>query len=102
MESAHCRHERNALALLPLSLAPNGHLCSLPDYAHSITVRREIPDARLSQSSLKRMFLTRKFTLPHFLDEILYRGSHRPFDVGIAFDELRGEIVEQTKHVMQY
>ena len=102
MESAHCRHESNALTLLPLSLAPIGHLCSLSNYTHSITCRREIPHARLSQSSLKRMFLTREFTLPNFIDEILYRGSHRPFDVGIAFDELRGEIVEQTKHVMQY
>jgi hypothetical protein len=48
------------------------------------------------------MLLTRKFTVPNFIDEILYSGRHRAFDVGIAFDELGGEIVEQTKHVVEY
>ena len=102
MESAHCRHEGNTVALLPLSLAPTHHLCRVPDYAHSITSAAQSLMHGSIGSSLKRMLLTRKFTVPNFIDEILYSGRHRAFDVGIAFDELGGEIVEQTKHVVEY
>ena len=102
MESAHRRHQSNALPLLPLSLAPSHHLCSVPNYAHSITVGREIPGTRLIGFSLERMFLTGKFTLPNLIDKSFYRGCHRVLDIRIAFDELRGEIVEQTEHVMEY
>ena len=40
--------------------------------------------------------------LPNFIDEIPYSGRYRAFDVGIAFDELGSEIVEQAKHIMEY
>ena len=51
---------------------------------------------------LERVLLRGKLSLFHLADEIFYRAVHHFFQIGILFDELRREIVEQAEHVMHH
>src|SRR5215831_5984307 len=62
-----------------------------PSFQHSIT-----------PFSFKRMLLGRKFLFPNVFDKALHSSRHNSFKIGIAFNEFRREVVEQTEHVVNY